>query len=70
PFLAERPGPVQGGNRGSRTLEDGEMIVGLTIRYPPSRPFFFLLPVDPESNNLRMLINRNAVASMEALGAE
>lgn len=68
------PDPKDLRHRGSRlvtlTLEDGEVIVGLTIRYPPNRPFFFILPVDPESNNLRMLINRDAVASMEALGAE
>jgi uncharacterized protein DUF6982 len=60
--------------RGSRlvsmTFGDGEVIVGLTIRYPPNRPFFFVLPVDPASNNLRMLVNRDAVVSMESLAAE
>ena len=49
------------------TFADGEVMVGLTIRYPPNRPYFFLLPVDPNSNNIRILINRAAVKAMEAL---
>ena len=49
------------------TFEDGEVMVGLTIRYPPTRPFFFILPVDAESNNLRILVNRAAVVSMNAV---
>jgi hypothetical protein len=40
---------------------DGERVVGLTVRYPPVRPFFFVLPVDPKSNNVRILVNRAAV---------
>ena len=44
---------------------DGETIVGLTIRYPPNRPYFFVLPVDQESNNIRILVNREAVVAME-----
>jgi hypothetical protein len=44
---------------------DGETIVGLTIRFPPTRPYFFVLPVDQESNNIRILVNRAAVISME-----
>jgi hypothetical protein len=56
--------------RGSRLVAvkfaDGEEIVGLTIRYPPISPFYFITPVDPESNNIRMLVNGDAVASIEA----
>jgi hypothetical protein len=51
----------------SMTFGDGEVIVGLTIRCPPNRPFFFVLPVDSKSNNLRMLVNRDAVVSMKAV---
>ena len=40
---------------------DGEHVVGLTVRYPPVREFFFVLPVDARSNNLRILVNRAAV---------
>lgn len=68
------PNPQDLRSRGSKvvtlTFEDGEVMVGLTNRYPPDRPFFFILPVDPESNNLRMLVNRDAVTSMEAVGNE
>ena len=33
-------------------------------RYPPNRPFFFLLPMDPDSNNIRILVNRDALAEL------
>jgi hypothetical protein len=54
--------------RGTHPIElgfgDGERVVGLTNRYPPIKPFFFVVPVDPDSNNLRILVNRAAVKSM------
>lgn len=46
---------------------DGEVMVGLTNRYPPNRPFFFIVPVDQQSNNIRILVNRTAVKKMEPL---
>jgi len=45
---------------------DGEKLVGLMNRYPPNRPYFFLLPVDAGSNNIRILVNAAAVLSLEA----
>jgi hypothetical protein len=45
-------------------FRDGEEIVGITIRYPPNRPFFFVVPVDADSNNTRILVNRAAIVSM------
>jgi hypothetical protein len=70
----QTPDPQDLRSRGSKlvtlTFEDGEVMMGLTIRYPPNRPFFFILPVDPKSNNIRTLINRDAVASMAAVGNE
>jgi hypothetical protein len=66
------PDPRDPRSRGSKLItlmfEDGEVMVGLTNRYPPNRPFFFILPIDPGSNNLRMLVNGDAVTSMEAVG--
>jgi Family of unknown function (DUF6982) len=63
------PDPADPRSRGSSTVRvrfaDGEEIVGLTIRYPPNRPFFFVVPVDAQSNNIRILINRDAVESIE-----
>jgi hypothetical protein len=60
--------PGDGRARGSFPIElefvDGEKLVGLTVRYPPIRPFFFVLPADPGSNNVRVLINKAAVKRM------
>ena len=60
--------PVDPRLRGSRLLEvtfhDAEAIVGLCMRYPPNRPFFFLVPVDAESNNVRILVNAAQVKEM------
>lgn len=55
--------------RGSRLVrvrfQDGEEQGGLMNRYPPNRPFFFLVPMDPASNNIRILVNRDAVAELQ-----
>jgi hypothetical protein len=54
--------------RGAHMIEvefaDGERVVGLTVRYPPVRPFFYVVPADGQSNNLRILINRAAVVRL------
>ncbi len=56
--------------RGSRhvaiTFRDGELMGGLMNRYPPLGQFFYVLPIDPESNNIRILVNHGAVQEMEA----
>ena len=60
--------PRDGRARGSYPIElefaDGERLIGLTVRYPPVRPFFFVLPADAQSNNVRVLVNRAAVKRM------
>ncbi len=54
--------------RGAYKIElefaDGERVVGLTVRFPPVRPFFYVLPADARSNNIRILVNRAAVVRM------
>jgi len=55
---------AKGSTAVSMQFPDGEVMVGLTNRYPPNRPFFFVVPVDPESNNIRVLVNRSAVKKM------
>jgi uncharacterized protein DUF6982 len=45
-------------------FRDGERVIGMTARFPPVRPFFFVLPADTGSNNIRILVNRAAVARM------
>jgi len=65
---------AQGDNRlhGSTIVtlrfSDGERLVGLMNRYPPNRPYYFLVPADPGSNNIRILVNAAAVTSVEATG--
>ena len=46
-------------------FEDNEHLVGFTNRYPPNRPFFFVVPADTKSNNIRILVNKAAVVSMD-----
>jgi len=59
--------------RGAYPIEvqfaDGERVVGLTVRYPPVQPFFYVLPADARSNNLRILINRTAVVRLGQPGS-
>jgi hypothetical protein len=46
------------------TFEDGERMVGLTNRSSPNGNFFYVLPVDARSNNIRVLVNRSALKSV------
>jgi hypothetical protein len=59
-------------SRGSREIEikfrDGERLVGLAPAFQPGRVFFYVLPVDPKSNNIRVLVNRAATVSVTQLG--
>jgi hypothetical protein len=43
---------------------DGERLVGSTLGYDPNRLGFFLFPVDPESNNIRIFAVTAAVKSV------
>lgn len=58
---------ARGSTAVSLRFPDGERMIGLTNRYPPNRPFFFVVPVDQESNNIRVLVNRSAVKAMDVL---
>ena len=46
------------------TFVDGERMVGLTNRATPNKNYFFVLPVDARSNNIRVLVNRSALKSI------
>lgn len=63
---APKPGDPRlvGAKRVRVAFADGEEIVGLANRYPPITPFFFLLPIDPGSNNIRILVNKAAVKKL------
>jgi hypothetical protein len=43
---------------------DGEKLVGSTLGYDPNRLGFFLFPVDPESNNMRVFAVTAAVKNV------
>ncbi len=66
---SDQPDPADVRLRGTKGIAlrfyDGEQFVGLTNRYPPNRPFFFVLPIDAESNNIRVLVNKFAVESIQ-----
>ncbi|HEU5219646.1 MAG TPA: hypothetical protein VFU23_13385 [Gemmatimonadales bacterium] len=70
PSRDEARDPVPGDLRlvGARRVRvmfaDKEEIVGLMNRYPPITHYFFMLPIDPLSNNIRILVNRDAVKEM------
>lgn len=58
--------PVQG--RKLRVVfRDGEELVGTTQGYAPGRPGFFLVPADPESNNVRCYVVTAATERVELL---
>ncbi|MBE0426648.1 MAG: hypothetical protein IBX72_08375 [Nitrospirae bacterium] len=49
------------------TFTDGEVLVGSTIGYDPSRLGFFVTPMDPQSNNLRVFVISAAVRNFRFL---
>jgi hypothetical protein len=53
-----------GGRRVEIRFRDSERLVGLTPSYQPDQQFFYVLPADSGSNNIRILINRAATSSV------
>ncbi len=49
------------------TFKDGEVLVGTTLGYDPNRTGFFLFPVDPKSNNVRVFAVTTAVRKVRFL---
>lgn len=45
------------------TFADGEVLVGTTMGYDPKRTGFFIFPVDPKTNNLKIFVVSGAVRS-------
>jgi len=66
---AQDPDPGDSRLRGATQVEvqfhDGERVVGLTNRFPPRGQLFFMVPIDPASNNSRILVNLAAVRSVK-----
>ena len=61
------PGERSQGRLMEVTCKDGEVIVGTTTGYDPKRPGFFLFPIDPSSNNVRIFMVTSAVRSARFL---
>jgi hypothetical protein len=57
-------GQSPAGRKVEVTFADGEVLVGATLGYDASRPGFFIVTPDPESNNLRVFV---VTASMKGL---
>lgn len=49
------------------TFIDGEVIRGSTVGYDPQRLGFFLIPIDPKSNNIRIFVVSKAVKNFRFL---
>jgi hypothetical protein len=46
------------------TFKDGEVMAGTTLGYDPHRSGFFIFPVDPQGNNLRVSAVLTSVAKV------
>jgi Family of unknown function (DUF6982) len=69
-----KPNPEDVRSRGSTLItlrfEDGETMVCLTNGLPRNRQYYFVVPVDARSNNIRILVNQAAVVSIEVSGGD
>jgi hypothetical protein len=61
------PGERAQGRLMEVTSKDGEVIVGTTTGYDPKRPGFFLFPIDPAANNVRVFMVTSAVRTARFL---
>jgi len=55
------------GRRVEVTFIDGEVIRGYTLDYEPKRQGFFLIPIDPQSNNIQIFVVSSAVSGVRFL---
>ena len=71
PLYKERKLFLEGQKAQGRKLEviciDNELFVGSTLGYDPNRKGFFVFPVDPSSNNIRVFIVSSAVKKFSYL---
>lgn len=71
PNYNERKAYIEGeqpqGRKVEVTFADGEVLVGSTLGYDPKRMGFFLFPVDPKSNNIRLFAVTTAVKKVRYL---
>ena len=60
-------GDKPSGRKVEVTFMDGEVLVGTTLGYDPEWPGFFLFPVDPKSNNIRVFAISTSVKKVRYL---
>ena len=63
-FPAQDSGPNLG-RRIAVLFEDGELLVGHSQTYSLERPGFFVFPLDPQGNNLRVYVLRAATKQVK-----
>jgi hypothetical protein len=61
------PGKPLSGRKVEVRFQDGEVLVGTTTGYDPTRPGFFLFPADDRSNNVRTYIVAKALKGVRFL---
>jgi len=61
------PGEKPYGRKVEVTFKDGEVLTGSTVGYEENRPGFFIVPVDPQSNNTRIFAVSQAVEKVRLL---
>jgi hypothetical protein len=61
------PGEKPQGRMIEVTFRDGEVLTGTTSGYDPNRPGFFLFPVDPKSNNMKVYVVSGGVGKARFL---
>jgi hypothetical protein len=61
-FVAEGERPA--GRKVEVTFTDGEVLLGTTMGYDPRRIGFFVFPIDPQSNNLRVFVVNRSTRSV------
>ena len=64
-YRAFKEGQAMQGRKVMMTFNDGEMLSGSVLGYDPHRPGFFLIPSDPDSNNIRVFVVQAAVDQLE-----
>ncbi len=63
--LTEEKGDPPGLMKVKVTFFDGEVLVGTTHGYTPERDGFFVVPLERDSNNLRIFVISSAVKKVE-----
>jgi hypothetical protein len=49
------------------SFRDGEIMEAYTLGYDRNRPYFYIFPPDPDSNNDKVLVVRSAARQIEVL---